>query len=101
MLRPVYTNQFKKDFKKAIRRGMKEEKLVDVINMLCRGETLPEANRDHKLVNSRNYRNVRECHIEPDWLLIYQINQSFSPVIAQCCAILVVQKGMRRSIPCR
>ena len=67
MLRPVYTNQFKKDFKKAIRRGMKEEKLVNVISMLCRGETLPEANRDHKLVNSRNYRNVRECHIDlPD-----------------------------------
>ena len=73
MLRPVYTNQFKKDFKKALRRGMKEEKLVDVINMLCRGETLPEANRDHKLVNSRNYRNVRECHIEPDWLLVYKV----------------------------
>lgn len=76
MLRPVYTNQFKKDFKKAIRRGMKEEKLVNVISMLCRGETLPEANRDHKFVNSRNYRNVRECHIEPDWLLIYQIRES-------------------------
>ena len=76
MLRPVYTNQFKKDFKKAIRRGMKEEKLVDVINMLCRGETLPEANRDHQLVNSLNYRNVSECPIVPVCLLIYHIRAS-------------------------
>ena len=73
MLKPEFTGQFKKDFKLAVKRGCKPEKLTTVIELLCTGEPLPEKYRDHNLVNSRNYKNVRECHIEPDWLLVYRI----------------------------
>ena len=41
--------------------------------MLCNEQPLPERYRDHALINSRQYKDVRECHIQPDWLLIYRI----------------------------
>ena len=41
--------------------------------LLCKEEPLPEAYRDHALVNSRNYKGMRECHIQPDWLLVYKV----------------------------
>jgi len=44
-----------------------------VISMLANEQPLPEKYKDHALENSRNYRNVRECHIRPDWLLIYKV----------------------------
>ncbi len=69
------TTQFKKDFKLAVKRGCNMEELKEVVSMLAEGETLPEKYRDHDLVNSRNYKGVRECHIEPDWLLIYKISE--------------------------
>ena len=46
---------------------------VDSVNLLCNEQPLPEAYRDHALQNSRNYKGMRECHIEPDWLLVYKI----------------------------
>lgn len=73
MLRPEFTKQFKRDYKLMLRRGKNPSKLEAIIKLLCSEETLPEKYRDHTLVNSRNYRNVRECHIEPDWLLVYSI----------------------------
>ena len=73
MLRPVYTNKFKKDYKQAIKRGCDKTKLQEVIVLLCNQTTLPEIFRDHSLTNSRNYKYMRECHIEPDWLLVYRI----------------------------
>lgn len=73
MLRPVYTNKFKKDYKQAIKRGCDKTKLQEVIVLLCNQTTLPEIFRDHSLTNSRNYKDMRECHIEPDWLLVYRI----------------------------
>lgn len=76
MLRLVFTNQFKKDYKKVLKRGLDEEKFKAVVGMLQRGEPLPEANKDHKLTESRRYKGVRECHIEPDWLLVYKIKDS-------------------------
>ncbi len=75
MLKPEFTGQFKRDYKLAVRRGCKPEKLEEVIRILCNEEPLPESYRDHARVNSRNYKNMRECHIQPDWLLIYQIKQ--------------------------
>ena len=66
-----WTRQFKKDYKLAMRRGKDIAKLDDIIAKLARGETLPAANRDHAL--SSNWSNHRECHITPDWLLIYQV----------------------------
>ena len=75
MLKPQFTSQFKKDFKLAVKRGCKPEDLEEVVTLLCAEKPLPERYRDHALVNSRRYQNVRECHIQPDWLLIYQIVQ--------------------------
>lgn len=73
MLKPEYTKQFKRDYKTIKKRGKNLTKLKDVINLLCNESPLLEKYRDHALVNSRGYKGVRECHIEPDWLLIYMV----------------------------
>lgn len=73
MLRTEFTGQFKKDYKLAIKRGCDPNKLSEVITLLVDEQPLPEKYKDHALVNSRNYKNMRECHIEPDWLLVYKI----------------------------
>lgn len=65
------TTQFKKDFKLAMKRSMKIELLEEVIAMLAMGETLPYKHKDHALTG--NWVGHRECHILPDWLLIYRI----------------------------
>lgn len=73
MLNVQFTAQFKKDYKLAIKRGCEIEKMSQVIDLLRREQPLPEEYRDHALVNSRNYKGMRECHIQPDWLLVYKI----------------------------
>lgn len=65
------TTQFKKDFKLAMKRSMKIELLEEVIAMLAMGEALPDKHKDHALTG--NWVGHRECHILPDWLLIYRI----------------------------
>lgn len=65
------TTQFKKDFKLAMKRSMKIELLEEVIAMLAMGETLPDKHKDHALTG--NWVGHRECHILPDWRLIYRI----------------------------
>ncbi len=65
------TAAFKKDFKLAMRRCMKMELLENVIALLAMGESLPPENRDHELTG--NWKGHRECHIQPDWLLIYRV----------------------------
>ena len=65
------TTQFKKDFKLAMKRGLKIELLEKVIEVLAMGEELPDKNKDHALTG--NWVGHRECHILPDWLLIYRI----------------------------
>lgn len=67
------TAQFKKDYKLAIKRGCNIDELRLVIALLADGEELPEKYRDHALTDSREYKGVRECHIEPDWLLVYRV----------------------------
>ena len=74
MLEIVTSNQFKKDLKLARKRGCKIEHLRDVVNTLANGQKLDEKYRDHGL--SGDYNGFRECHIEPDWLLIYQTSQT-------------------------
>ena len=76
MLKPEYSVQFKKDYKLAVKRGCNPKKLEDVITLLCEEKPLPEKYKDHALTNSHNFKNVRECHIEPDWLLVYKIYQN-------------------------
>ena len=66
-----FTAQFKKDFKLAIKRGFKMSLLEDVITLLAMGEPLPDKNKDHALTGT--WIGHRECHVLPDWLLIYRI----------------------------
>ena len=66
------TNKFQKDLKKVQKRGYNISLLTDIIKKLANGEKLPEKNRDHELTG--NYLGYRECHITPDWLLIYEID---------------------------
>lgn len=72
MLDLKITNQFKKDLKKIKKRGLNISKLDNIISKLRKQEQLEDKYRDHALVG--NYIGFRECHIEPDWLLIYAIN---------------------------
>lgn len=65
------TTKFQKDLKRVQRRGYDISLLTEVIKKLAAGEPLPEKNRDHSL--SGNYSGCRECHISPDWLLIYEV----------------------------
>ena len=67
-----YTTQFKRDYKLIKKRGFNIAELQAVVTMLAEGKALPETYRDHALIGS--YRNARECHIRPDWLLIYSIS---------------------------
>lgn len=64
------TNRFKKDVKKMKKRGKSFDVFRQVIHQLAQGEPLDEKFRDHKLIG--NYVGTRECHLEPDWLLIYE-----------------------------
>lgn len=73
MLRPEFSGQFKRDYKLAVKRGCNPKKLEEVIVLLCNEKPLPERYRDHALINSREYKGMRECHIQPDWLLVYKI----------------------------
>ena len=75
MLRTEFTGQFRKDYKTAVKRGCDPRKLEQVLELLVNEQPLPEKYRDHPLINSRNYKDVRECHIEPDWLLIYKVER--------------------------
>ncbi len=73
MLKVEFTGQFKKDYKLAVKRGCDPKELEKVITLLVEEQPLPEKYRDHALTNSRNYKDMRECHIEPDWLLVYKV----------------------------
>lgn len=68
------TKKFQKDLKTIQKRGYDLSKLTTVIKKLSYGEILPEEYRDHMLTGE--YKGCRECHIQPDWLLIYKINKS-------------------------
>ncbi|PKM60409.1 MAG: type II toxin-antitoxin system mRNA interferase toxin, RelE/StbE family [Firmicutes bacterium HGW-Firmicutes-4] len=66
-----FTNQFKKDLKLAKKQGKDIERLYAVIEKLADDEPLEQKYRDHDL--SGNYNGCRECHVEPDWLLVYEV----------------------------
>lgn len=72
MLELVVTNQFKKDLKRIRKQGKDLNHLQNVLQMLLDGIVLDAKYHDHALTG--NYVGFRECHIEPDWLLIYMIN---------------------------
>lgn len=74
MLDIRYSTKFKKDYKAIIKRGYNPKLLEIVLNLLCAEQSLPLKYRDHPL--SGDYEGHRECHITPDWLLIYKIEKS-------------------------
>ena len=67
----ITTNQFRKDYKQAVKRGLRTDLLDDIVRKLANGEALPKKNYDHQL--SGNWAGFRECHIQPNWLLVYKI----------------------------
>lgn len=76
------TKKFEKDLKRAKKRGYNISLLRDVVYKLANGDKLPDKNKDHAL--SGNYIGKRECHITPDWLLIYEIYDN--------CLILILSE---------
>ena len=73
MLIPYYSKQFEKDLKRMLSRGKSGTKIKYVIRKLINEERLERCYGEHKLIG--NYKSMHECHIEPDWLLIYKIFQ--------------------------
>ena len=67
-----YSNEFKKSYKKLIKQGKDIEKLKVVINLLANRENLDFKYKDHGLYNDKRFGDCRDCHIEPDWVLIYK-----------------------------
>lgn len=68
----VITTRFMKDLKIIKKRGYNLNLLEETVDILASGQTLPQKYKDHNLLG--NYSNCRECHITPDWLLIYEIS---------------------------
>lgn len=69
-MRITQTSQFKKDFKKQLKRGKEREKLFEFLEILVEGKEIPEKYRDHALRG--NWVGRRDSHLEADWILIYQ-----------------------------
>lgn len=74
MLTIKYHTMFKKDFKRIKKRGYDISRLEKIVELLANEVPLPEQFKDHNL--SGNYNGFRECHVAPDWLLIYQVNNN-------------------------
>jgi mRNA interferase YafQ len=71
MRKPSFTRQFEKDLKRMEKRGKELQKIKEVMSLLIAEEELVERYRDHPLIG--NYKGRRECHVEPNWLLIYKL----------------------------
>ena len=68
------TAQFKKDMKRQLRQGKEQKKLIEVVEILLAGRPLPEKHKNHPLKGA--WRGRQDCHIEPDWILIYRITEN-------------------------
>ncbi|MCK5684685.1 type II toxin-antitoxin system YafQ family toxin [bacterium] len=68
-----YSNQFKKDYKRSLKQRKDASKLEQVIQLLLAGETLNPKYKDHGLIGE--FKDFRDCHISPDWILIYKIEE--------------------------
>ena len=74
MLTIKYHTSFKKDYKRVVKRGCDTKKFEKVLEHLVNEQSLPMEYRDHELTG--NWKGFRECHIQPDWLLIYKIEKN-------------------------
>jgi mRNA interferase YafQ len=73
-----YTSQLKKDYKLAIKRGNDISLLQKIVELIASGQPLPDKYKEHAL--SGNWGGYKECHLAPDWLLIYYIEENISMV---------------------
>lgn len=71
MLTPIYATSFKRDVRRAVKRGKDLKKIMGVVKLLCARQPLSASLRDHALKG--DYTGFRDCHVEPDLLLIYKI----------------------------
>lgn len=72
----ITTSMFRKEYKKINKQNKDLSKIKEVIEKLANGEELDYKYRDHQLISNIRFENCRECHIEPDWLLIYRRSNS-------------------------
>jgi len=79
MLTAIRTGKFKREFARAEKRGKDSNKLIEVMTMLINEQPLLPKHEDHPLHG--NYKGKRECHVEPDWLLIYRIDKKNREVV--------------------
>lgn len=71
-----YTSRFKKEFKKVLKQGKDENKFLEVLSVIANGEELEPKYKNHRLLNDKIYKDCNECHITPDWLLVYKIQDN-------------------------
>ena len=81
MYKLLQTNEYKKRLKKLIKNGYDINKMKEVVDLLVEGKPLPPKYKDHPLKG--NFIGFRECHVEPDWLLVYNIDKTFGIVKLQ------------------
>lgn len=67
-----YSKEFKKSMKKVLKQGKNIDKLLNVVDMLSNRQPLDPKYKDHALYNDKRFKDCRDCHIEPDWILIYK-----------------------------
>ena len=67
-----YSKEFKKSLKKIMKQGKNIDKLLNVVDMLSKKQQLDSKYRDHQLYTDKRFKGCRDCHIEPDWILIYK-----------------------------
>lgn len=79
MLKIRYHTQFKKDYKKIIKRGYNDKLLDEVLEYLINEKPLPSQYKDHQLIG--NYKDYRECHILNDWLLVYKVEKEILTLV--------------------
>ena len=72
----VYSTKFKRSLRKIQKQGKDTKELLDVVDKLANKEELDPKYRNHRLLDDKYYKNCGECHIRPDWLLIYQYSES-------------------------
>jgi len=72
----ITSNKFNKQLKRMIKQGKDIEKLRAIIKALAYGKPLDLKYKDHLLIDTKYYKNCRECHVEPDWLLIYKYDEN-------------------------
>ena len=68
----LYSNKFRNSLKNVSKQGKDIKKLLDIVDKLAYKEKLELKYRNHKLRKNKKFKNCFECHIEPDWLLVYQ-----------------------------